>query len=255
MTTLGTVFLPDAPPERLRATALAADRTGLDELWLWEDCFKESGIASAAAALAWTERVKVAVGLLPVPLRNVALTAMEVATLHRLFPGRLRIGVGHGVQDWMGQVGARVESPMTLLAEYVTALRGLLGGERVDTAGRYVRLAQVALDWPPHTVPELLVGAVGRRTVRLAGELGDGAILAGDATPETVAAAREVVGTDREIVVYVDVAAGADAGTVAALARRYADAGADTVVLVPAPEQDPERFVEFVAGEVRDVLG
>src|SRR3712207_6924974 len=47
----------------------------------------------------------------PVPLRNVALTAMELATLGRLFPGRIRGGVGHGVQEWMAQVGARVESP------------------------------------------------------------------------------------------------------------------------------------------------
>ena len=56
------------------------------------------------------------------PLRNVALTAMEIATLARLFPGRLTVGVGHGVLDWMSQVGGRVESPMTLLREYTAAL-------------------------------------------------------------------------------------------------------------------------------------
>jgi alkanesulfonate monooxygenase SsuD/methylene tetrahydromethanopterin reductase-like flavin-dependent oxidoreductase (luciferase family) len=43
--------------------------------------------------------VSVGIGLLPVPLRNVAITAMEAATLHRLFPNRLLLGVGHGVQD------------------------------------------------------------------------------------------------------------------------------------------------------------
>jgi alkanesulfonate monooxygenase SsuD/methylene tetrahydromethanopterin reductase-like flavin-dependent oxidoreductase (luciferase family) len=122
MTTLGAVFRPQVAPERLRDVARVADETGLEQLWLWEDCFFESGIASAAAALAWTSRVRVGVGLLPVPLRNVALTAMEAATLHRLFPGRVRIGVGHGVQDWMGQVGARVDSPVTLLREHLSAL-------------------------------------------------------------------------------------------------------------------------------------
>ena len=115
MTTVGAVFLPLFPPVRLRSGAVAADRAGLAQLWLWEDCFWESGVASAAAALAWTERLQVGVGLLPVPLRNVAITAMELATLHRLFPGRPVVGVGHGVLDGMGQVGARVESPLTLL--------------------------------------------------------------------------------------------------------------------------------------------
>src|SRR6266540_5106080 len=153
---LGVVFRPQFAPERLRGVARAADESGLEQLWLWEDCFGESGISAAAAALAWTERVRVSIGLLPVPLRNVALTAMEVATLARLFPDRVEVGVGHGVQAWMGQVGARAASPLTLLREHLTALRALLAGERVTAEGRYVRLDGVALDWPPERPPPLL---------------------------------------------------------------------------------------------------
>lgn len=77
MTAVGAVFLPQFAPETLRAVARTADDAGLDELWLGEDCFLHAGIASAAAALARTERLRVGVGLLPVPLRNVALSAME----------------------------------------------------------------------------------------------------------------------------------------------------------------------------------
>ena len=161
MVNLGVIFPPDLAPEQLRPVALAAEESGLDELWLWEDCFAESGIATAAAVLAWTERLRVGIGLLPVPLRNVALTAMELATLARLFPGRLVPGVGHGVLEWMGQVGARVPSPMTLLDEYATALRELLRGQTVSTSGRYVTLDAVGLAWPPQAVPPVLVGAVG----------------------------------------------------------------------------------------------
>jgi alkanesulfonate monooxygenase SsuD/methylene tetrahydromethanopterin reductase-like flavin-dependent oxidoreductase (luciferase family) len=70
MTTLGAVYLPYNPPERLRSVVKAADEVGLEELWLWEDCFLQGGIASMAAALGWTERLRVGVGLLPVPLRT-----------------------------------------------------------------------------------------------------------------------------------------------------------------------------------------
>jgi alkanesulfonate monooxygenase SsuD/methylene tetrahydromethanopterin reductase-like flavin-dependent oxidoreductase (luciferase family) len=257
MTKVGAVFLPQLPPERLHDVARAADDAGLDELWLWEDCFRESGIASAAAALAWTTRLRIGVGLLPVPLRNVALTAMELATLYRLFPGRVSAGVGHGVQDWMAQVGARVESPVTLLREYVTALLALLRGELVTTSGRYVHLDAVALDWPPPAVPEIFIGAIGPRTVTLSGQLADGTILVADTPPERVREVRALVPDGHTVVVYVDSASlsGGDAATVAAAVQGWADAGADTVVLQPAPDDtDPEGFVRFVAGEVRPLV-
>jgi len=291
MTALGAVFRPQLPPERLRALARLADDAGLDELWLWEDCFLEGGISTAAAALAWTERMKVGVGLLPVPLRNVAVTAMETATLHRMFPGRAMVGVGHGVQEWMGQVGARVESPVTLLREYLLALRALLRGERVSAEGRYVRLDDVALDWPPLTPVEVLAGVTGPRSLRLSGEAADGTILTIATPPDGVRRARRLIGEGRaaagldetephRVVVYLLTATGpdatarlraelaaegladvpglgvaGDAADVAEAVRRLAEAGADTVVLQPtADEPDPEGFVRFTAEQVRPLV-
>ena len=289
MTVVGAVFLPQLAPERLRSIARAADEAGLAELWLWEDCFRESGVATAAAALAWTERVTIGIGLLPVPLRNVALAAMETATLHRLFPGRVSVGFGHGVQDWMGQVGARVESPITLLGEYVTALTGLFRGETVTTAGRYVSLDAVRLDWPPLTVPSVLMGAGRPRSLRLSGRLADGTLLTGGTSPDGVRKARALIEEGRRavgrtdphrVVVNVMAATGpgaeqrlraeqeawgfdladevgvaGDATTVAAAIRRWADAGADTVVLQPtSDEPDHEGFMRFVATEVQPLV-
>ncbi|MFD4632380.1 LLM class flavin-dependent oxidoreductase [Streptomyces sp. NPDC058284] len=289
MTTLGVVFRPQLPPERLRAMVRTADEAGLAELWLWEDCFLESGIAAAAAALAWSERLRVGVGLLPVPLRNVALTTMETATLHRLFPGRVMVGVGHGVQDWMGQVGARAESPMTLLREHLDVMRALLAGERVTTRGRYVRLDGVALDWPPASAPPVYAGARGPRSLRLTGEAADGTILDAGTPPEGVRRARQLIAEGREstgregphpVVVYLLAAPGpdgearlraelrregrdggpgigvaGDAEDVVEAVRRLADAGADTVVLQPtADEPDPEGFIRFVTDRVRPLV-
>ena len=289
MTGLGAVFRPQLPPERLRAVVRLADATGLEELWLWEDCFREGGISAAAAALAWSEQVRVGVGLLPVPLRNVAITAMEVATLDRLFPGRAILGVGHGVQDWMGQVGARVESPVTLLREHLDALRALLRGERLTTDGRYVKLDDVALDWPPAGPVEILAGATGPRTLRLSGAAADGTILTSSTAPDGVRRARQLIDEGREsagrtephkVVVYLltatgpdaaarlraelaeeglesvpDLGVAGDAGAVAKAVQRLAEAGADTVILQPTgDEPDPEGFVRFAAEEVRALV-
>ncbi|TPQ19641.1 LLM class flavin-dependent oxidoreductase [Streptomyces sporangiiformans] len=289
MTALGVVYRPQLPPERVRSMARVAEDSGLEELWLWEDCFLEGGISVASAALAWTERLRVGVGLLPVPLRNVAVTAMETATLDRLFPGRFTLTVGHGVQDWMGQVGARAESPVTLLREYLDALRALLRGERVTTEGRYVKLADVALDWPPPTAPEVLAGVSGPRSLRLSGEAADGTLLTAGTPPEGVRKARQLIDEGQKsaartgahkVVVYLLTATGPDAAarlraeleteglasvpdlgvagsadTVAKAVQRLVDAGADTVILQPtADEPDPEGFVRFVAEEVRPLV-
>lgn len=265
MASLGVIFPPDRPPEELREVALAAEESGLAELWLWEDCFKESGIAPAAAVLAWTERLRVGIGLLPVPLRNVSLTAMELATLARLFPGRLRPGVGHGVLDWMAQVGARAQSPMTLLQEYVVALRELLHGQAVSSSGRYVRLDEVRLDWPPTDAPPLLVGAVGPRTLELAGRIGDGVILTGETTLDKLrdAVAQVQVGRDAgrhesaaEVVVFVTVTDQPAAAEVAEKVGEYVAAGATTVALLSVGDAAPRLadFTRFVGREVQPLI-
>jgi len=265
MTVLGAIFPPDQPPEQLRAVAEAAERSGLEQLWIWEDCFAESGIATAAAVLGWTERVQVGIGLLPVPLRNVALTAMELATLQRLFPGRIIPGLGHGVAEWMDQVGNLAASPMTLLREYTAALTGLLAGDEVSTQGRYVRLDKVKLAWPPVTPPTVLVGGVRQKTVTLAGELSNGVILTGDTRLEDLPAALDWVRTGRsrserpgdpDVVVFIAVADRPSAAELADRISHYAAAGVTHAILLSVGDDAPPlpEFVEFVASEVRPLV-
>lgn len=263
MTILGAIARPSLSPEQIREVALAGEDAGLDELWLWEDSFWEGGISMSAAVLGMTRRLRVGIGLLPLPLRNVALAAMEIAAVDRMFPGRFVAGLGHGVQEWMGQAGARAASPLTLMREYVPALRGLLSGERVSVGGDYVNLSEVQLVWPPESPTHLHLGATGPKSLRLTGEVGDGTILVSDTRLdqmpqilELLAAGRAASGRDGDHQVTAFVSAHVTAPTeTAALVQSWADAGADRVVLEPsADELDPVGFVRFVATAVQPLV-
>lgn len=282
MRRIGAIFRPSFPPEALRDAAHAAEASGVPELWLWEDCFRESAFATASAVLAWTTRLRVGIGVAPLPLRNVAATAMEIATIERLFPGRLIPGVGHGVLPWMEQIGARAASPLTLMREYVPALRSLVAGDEVSTVGRYVSLDRVRLDWPPALAPAIVVAGEGPKTVRLTGEVGDGTVLPNGSTPDRVARTLALAlegraaagrGGQHELTVFVSVAFGGDAArarladelaretsgavdpallitgdaeSIASAIEPFFAAGATSVILQPG-EQEPD-LSDFLAG-------
>src|SRR3954447_4824288 len=110
---LGIVVRPELEPESLGEHARQAEAAGFSELWLWEDCFLAGGIAMSATALAATATITVGLGVMPAPARNAAFAAMEIAALARLHPGRFHAGLGHGVDDWMRQVGAKPASQLT----------------------------------------------------------------------------------------------------------------------------------------------
>ncbi|WJR34415.1 LLM class flavin-dependent oxidoreductase [Mycobacteroides immunogenum] len=176
-TSLGLMVPPSLPPERLPDVARAADAAGLDYLWVCEDCFATTSIAYASLALAVTDRISVGIGFLSTPVRNVVTAAMDFSILARNFPGRVIPGVGHGWQPHMAQIGAKVTSPLTLLEEYVTALRNLFAGKEISVTGRYITLDRVRLDWTPPAPLPIMIGANGPNSLRLAGQLGDGTLL------------------------------------------------------------------------------
>ena len=150
----------------------------VDQMWIIEDCFYTAGISLATMALARTERLHIGIGILPAVARNPAITAMEFATLANLAPGRLIGGIGHGMQTWMEQMGARTPSPLTTLDEVITVVRQLLRGDCITFDGRAVHLTDVQLDQPPAIVPPVLAGVRGAKSLALAGRVADGVVLA-----------------------------------------------------------------------------
>lgn len=203
MTQIGMCFPRTYPAALVTDVARRLDQGGADELWIIEDCFFTAGPSLVSAALTSTERLTVGLGIVPAVARTAAVTAMEFATLDALGPGRFLPGIGHGVQEWMGQMGVRPKSPLTALEEVTTTVTRLLAGENVTFEGKTVHLTDVKLDAPPAEVPPILLGVMGPKSMALAGRVGGGLVLAEPATPSYVRQSLEYAGSPDGFVVAV----------------------------------------------------
>jgi 5,10-methylenetetrahydromethanopterin reductase len=189
----GVMFRREQHPASLVDYAKRVEAMGFDQLWVVEDCFYQGGVAQAGIVLAATERIKVGLGINPAVARNPAFLAMEYATLATAFPGRFIGGIGHGVAEWMDQIGAKPSSWLKSVDEVSSAVRRILRGERVSVAGDYVRLRAVQLEITPDPIPPVLLGVRGDKSVRLAGKCADGLLLSENSAPAYVRHARALM--------------------------------------------------------------
>src|SRR5579885_3823620 len=108
-----------------------AEELGYDSAWVpdsqmsWSDCYGVMALAGQA-----TRRIKIGTGVAIPGTRIAPVTAHSIASINRIAPGRvfLGIGTGHTAMRVMGQSPMPVEE----FREYLRVLRALLHGEAVD---------------------------------------------------------------------------------------------------------------------------
>lgn len=125
-------------------------------------------------------------------LTHPAVIAANLAHLDELSGGRAVLGLGRG--SMYGLVGMASPGTLAGLREAVTVIRALVGGDRSGVPGDTFRLATgTALTFgTPRAVPVVL-GALGPKGARLAGELCDGLRVAGQWDPAYPLVLREEV--------------------------------------------------------------
>jgi F420-dependent oxidoreductase-like protein len=162
--------------------AIEADRLGCSAVWV-----AEAYGSDAVSVLAWlaarTERIALGAGVLQVPARSPAMTAMTASTLDLLSGGRFLLGLGvSGPQVSEGWHGVPFTAPMSRLREYTDAVRLALSRRPLEYRGRHVQVpppdstarAIRLSQRPVRPAIPVYLAALGPRALELCGEIADG---------------------------------------------------------------------------------
>jgi 5,10-methylenetetrahydromethanopterin reductase len=190
---VGVSLASPIPPTQLIAAYQLIEQRGFNELWVHEDYFYHGAFSAAATALQATRGISVGIGIVSALVRHPAVTAMEIATLAGSHPGRLRVGIGHGVPEWMQQLGLKPKSPLQSLKEAFTSVRRLLAGEVLTQVGLFT-FNGVQLAHPVAGVP-LYAGVIGPKSLALSAEIADGTVITVMSGPKYIEYAREITTT------------------------------------------------------------
>ena len=107
-----------------------ADRLGFHSVWTAE-AYGSDAITPLAWIAARTEKIHVASGIMQMPARTPAMTAMTAMTLDHLSNGRFLCGLGvSGPQVVEGWHGVRYGKPLVRTREYVEILRAIWAREK-----------------------------------------------------------------------------------------------------------------------------
>ncbi|MEE9149583.1 MAG: LLM class F420-dependent oxidoreductase [Candidatus Tectomicrobia bacterium] len=156
--------------------AQAAERLGYTDAWSLEvdgvDCF------TPLAVIGQTTQMRLGTAIANAFTRGPATLAMCAAGIAEVAPGRFCLGIGAGsrptVETWNGTTFRR---PASRVREMVQVLRQALAGERVTFQGDTLTVEGFRLSRPPSAPIPIHVAALRPGMLRVAGEVGDGAII------------------------------------------------------------------------------
>src|ERR1044071_2969365 len=131
------------------ALAQRAVAAGAKSLWVAEHLgYREAISTCMAFALKAPGPLLVPTAVSPY-LWHVTPTAMALATLDEVAPGRAAIAIGTGNPLFLQESGRAVEKPVRANREFTEALRRLWSGEAVRMDGDFVKLAGARLAFKP----------------------------------------------------------------------------------------------------------
>ena len=158
-------------------TVRRAEDVGADSVWIAEHMGYREAVTCAAAFATATSRIRLIPTAISPYMWHPVPTAMSLATLAELAPGRAGVAVAVGNLLNLKESGHEPVKPVRAIREFVEDLRALWSGEAVTRDAIGYRLDGARMMFrPPGPIP-VYVASSGPRILALAGRMADGILL------------------------------------------------------------------------------
>lgn len=181
-------YWPWFTPREQVELAVLGDELGLDSLWISE-AWGQDAVSVLGLLAGKTERIALGSGLMQIPARQPAATAMAAASLDVISDGRFRLGLGlSGPQVSEGWYGTAFARPLARTREYVEIVRKVLARRTLTHDGDEWTLPLPAdapgatglgrplklLAKPVQERIPIYLGSIGPKAVEQTGAIADG---------------------------------------------------------------------------------
>jgi len=272
----GINMRPCDQPATAARVARAAEEAGFDSIWTGEHIVladpqtppspmpPEVPFIDSAAALAFvaghTRTIKLATGIIILPLRNPLVLAKELASVDVVSGGRLICGFGIGsLEAEFNALGVPFDHKGKRAEEYIAAMKAIWTMEKPEYRGRYVSFGGVRAEPRPvqKPCPPIIFGGNSVHAFSRTARLGDGWFGFGldrDRTAGYIDGIRQACERFGRPFDQIEISATPKGWVDLEMARQFAGLGVHRIVLFTRA-RDEAGVVEFIASSQRDLIG
>jgi len=174
---LGVEFVPYMEADRIAALAKLVERLSFSQIWVCDHYHNRHVYVVLTKLASVTSRIRLGPGVTNPYTTHPAVTATAIATISEISGGRAMLGISAGDPLFLQTVGLKQEKPVKAVAEAIGMIRGLLSGRTVSFRGEVFSCRGAKLRFSPRGQIPIYVGGRREKMLRLAGRLGDGALI------------------------------------------------------------------------------
>ena len=178
MVSFGIEFLANEPAHKLAELVAFSEENGLEYAWITDHYNNRDSFSLLTYIAARTTSIKLGTGVTNPYTRTAVQLASAIATVNEVSEGRAVLGIGPGDKVTFDSLGIAWEKPVDTIRETVDVIRQMQTGKKISYDGKILKIKSAKLNFGKGAnILPVYIGAQGQNMLKLAGDIGDGALV------------------------------------------------------------------------------